>query len=371
MTTLAPQEFEQKSASGLEEVNKSKPSLISGLAKIFGRRNLNGSGSAYINRLKAMLDESNVGQQSLNVLDKDGYLIDFDNKTDVASRVDPENKRIFLNPSLSKETNALSLVHAARTVWQIENAARPNVNMTVNTYLAAAEVCKADALATQMLFATQMQAKDPKIYAEFKKNGNYELCAQFEQSGKANLDRPALIDRYLAETKSPMKIKCTMQALNEINSKMAGVYKDKNAAGLFSQDKTFKEIINAACKDYDGKTYYQGENAVDAPARVTIPDAKAAIHYDCPDMVDFMYYQKRSAESLGLKNVCVASDSTIDMADFAERRNKRRVRGPVYGWKHGKRPYPKNEKPAEKKEEKTETSSSAFKGTIRRHYGGR
>ena len=363
MTTNAPLVFKKESVSTLEELNDAQPSLASNLAQLFGRRSLEKSGAAYVNRLKAMLSESNIGKQSVDILNKSGYLVDFDEKADAASRIDPESKRIFLASYLSKETNALSLVHAARTIFQMENNARPAVDMTVSSYLAAAKACKADAMVTQMLYAVEMRDKDPKIYKEFRANGNQEICALYEQTGK--LDRPMMIDHYLSDMKSPANVKHTQQACCELNCRMAALKDGKNAGKLFTQDKTAKEIMNAACKDYDNKTYYEGKHAVDEPARVTIPSKDTITPGKWGDeysgMLKFMHEQKRTAESLGLKNVKVAYDPDIDMAELSQKRNDqtcwnpRRSRGGI------SIPPP----PPPKKEQRP------VGGSIRRHYGGR
>ena len=86
MTTIAPRVYKEESVSTLEELNDAQPSLASNLAQLFGRRSLEKSGAAYVNRLKTMMSESNVGKQSVDVLNKSGYLIDFDEKTAAASR---------------------------------------------------------------------------------------------------------------------------------------------------------------------------------------------------------------------------------------------------------------------------------------------
>ena len=363
MTTIAPRVYKEESVSTLEELNDAQPSLASNLAQLFGRRSLEKSGAAYVNRLKAMMSESNVGKQSVDVLNKSGYLIDFDEKTDAASRIDPESKRIYLAPYLSKETNALSLVHAARTLWQMENNARPDTGMTVSSYLAAAKACKADAVVTQMLYAVEMRDKDPKIYKEFRENGNQEMCALYEQTGK--LDRPMMIDHYLSDMKSPAKVRSVQQACYELNLEMEDLTDSKNADKLFTQDKTSKEIMNAACKDYDGKTYYQGENAADEPARVTLPSEKTlgyTGHWGKMNwgMVDFIHCQKRPASSLGLDNVKVAYDETFDMTKEMQKRHDQACFRSYHG-RASYHPAPVTS-PAPPK--------PAYHGTIRRHYGG-
>ena len=80
MTTIAPRYPTKVSQSTLEEVSENKKglSLASDLATLFGRRNLNKSGGAYVNRLQQMLSETTVGKQSLEALTKNGYLIDFE-----------------------------------------------------------------------------------------------------------------------------------------------------------------------------------------------------------------------------------------------------------------------------------------------------
>ena len=372
MTRIFRNECTKESISTLEELNDGQPSLASNLAQLFGRRSLEKSGAVYVNRLKAMLSESNIGKQSVDFLNKSGYLIDFEKqecsdfeKSSCASRVDPESKRIFLAPYLSKETNALSLIHAARTIFQMENNAHPSVDMTVSSYLAAAKACKADAMVTQMLYAVEMRDKDPKIYKEFRANGNQEMCALYEQSGKKTLDRPAMIDHYLTDMKSSANIKHSQQACCELNCRMAALQKSTDGAKFFTQDKTAKEIMNAACKDYDNKTYYEGKHAVDEPARVTIPSKDTITPGKWGDeysgLLKFMHEQKRTAESLGLKNVKVAYDPDIDMAELSQKRNDqtcwnpRRSRGGI------SIPPP----PPPKKEQRP------VGGSIRWHYGGR
>ena len=365
MTTIAPRVFKKESVSTLEELNDGEPSLVSNLAQLFGRRNLKKSGAAYVNRLKAMLSESDIGKQSVDFLNKSGYLIDFDEKADAASRIDPESKRIFLAPYLSKETNALSLVHAACTIFQTENNAHPTVDMTVSSYLGTAQVCKADAMVTQMLYAVEMRDKDPKIYKEFKANGNQEMCALYEQSGKETFDRQAMIDHYLSDMKSPANIKHSQQACRELNCKMAALKKSPIGEKLFTRDKTAKEIMNAACKDYDGKTYYKGKRAVDEPARVTIPSKNLLASGEWGDeywgLRKFMHEQKRTAESLGTKNVKVAYAPEINMAEVLQKIhdqccwNPRRSRGGL-----GLTPPP-----PPKKEQRP------VGGSIRHHCGGR
>ena len=382
MTTNAPRYPTKVSQSTLEEVSENKKglSLASDLATLFGRRDLNKSGGAYVNRLQQMLSETTVGKQSLEALTKNGYLIDFEKqecvnlfneKSFCASRIDPESKRVFLNPHFSKETNALSLIHAARTVWQMENNARPNTDMTISSYLGAAKVCKADAVVTQMLYAIEMRDKDPKIFEAFKQNGNHDMCAFYEQTGK--FDRTAMIDHYLTDMKSPTKISQTQQICYELNAEMYALSReDEVKADLFTKEKTFKEIMNAACKDYDGTTYYQGKFAVDEPARCTIPE-KASLPYADHSydvkwgVLDFMHKHHRTADTLGLDGVKVAYDTTIDMTKEVQKAHDKICWNPRHRGKYWV-PFPtetkKAETPAPSKPE------PVFHGTIRRHYGG-
>ena len=121
--------------------------------------------------------------------------------------------------------------------------------------------------------------------------------------------------------------------------------------------------MNAACKDYDGKTYYQGKNAADEPACVTLPSEKTlgyTGHWGKMNwgMVDFIHCQKRSASSLGLDNVKVAYDETFDMTKEMQKRHDQACFRSYHGASRGLPPAP----PAPPK--------PVYHGTIRRHYGG-
>ncbi|MBR4127045.1 MAG: hypothetical protein IKR09_05685, partial [Alphaproteobacteria bacterium] len=84
-----------------------------------------------IDRMEAMLAESDIGRKSLDILEKNGYSFDFNYDDVTAPHIDPKHKKVMLNSLWSMETGALSLVHAARTVWQQETGKAPTADLTV------------------------------------------------------------------------------------------------------------------------------------------------------------------------------------------------------------------------------------------------
>ena len=248
-----------------------------------------------IDRMETMLAESDIGRKSLDVLKKNGYSFDFNYDDVTAPHIDPEHKKVMLNSLWSMETGALSLVHAARTVWQQETGKTPTADLTINAYLARAEVCQADALVTQLAFAEEMAEKNPKILKTFIRNGNEKLYDAYLNKGR---DKEAVVDAYKQE-KSFRKedwIKASNHSLEE------ALNAPENAS-KFNKNETMNDIKRSVCVNYNDTVYAvgKGEQASfsgmmfreNVKMMVGLPIAAAA----------FMNRNNRSAESMGLQNV--------------------------------------------------------------------
>ena len=248
-----------------------------------------------IDGIKTLMADSDIGRKSLDVLEKNGYSFDFNYDDVTAPHIDPKHKKVMLNSLWSMETGALSLVHAARTVWQQETGKVPTADLTVNAYLARTEVCQADALVTQLAFAEEMADKNPKILKTFIRNGNEKLYDAYRNKGR---DKEAVVDAYRQE-KSFRKedwIKASNRSLEE-------ALKNPANAKKFNKNETMSNIKSSVCVNYNDTIYAvgKGEQASfsgmmfreNVKMMVELPIAAAA----------FMNRNNRSAESMGLQNV--------------------------------------------------------------------
>ena len=167
--------------------------------------------------------------------------------------------------------------------------------MTINAYLARAEVCQADALVTQLAFAEEMADKNPKILKTFIRNGNEKLYDAYRNKGR---DKEAVVDAYRQE-KSFRKedwIKASNRSLEE-------ALKNPANARKFNKNETMSNIKSSVCVNYNDTIYAvgKGEQASfsgmmfreNVKMMVGLPIAAAA----------FMNRNNRSAESMGLQNV--------------------------------------------------------------------
>ncbi|MBR4127318.1 MAG: hypothetical protein IKR09_07075 [Alphaproteobacteria bacterium] len=250
-------------------------------------------------RLEAMLSESDIGRKSLDVLKKNGYSIDFDYENTVAPHIDPEHKKVMLNSIWSPESGALSLVHAARTVWQQETGKTQSMDLTVNAYLATAEVCQADAITAQLTFAEEMKDKNPKILKAFRRNGGNEKI--YDAYKKAGNEKTAAVVSYLQEKsfrkEDWVKIEC---------DKISKVMEESNDPTKFCKNKTTPEILKSVCKDYDGNCYLKGVKDSNEPARVS----ESLFRYKIDLMISpilsvttFMKKNHRSSKSMGIHDI--------------------------------------------------------------------
>lgn len=139
------------------------------------------------NVVRKMLGSCNTGIESLNVLKRTGYSIEFDALGDIASSIYPEDKKIVLNSANSPESGALSVVHATR----ILNQEREGADKTPETMA----VRKADALLAQMLFADEMRQKNPKILETFIARGNGPMYDTYKNAQRAAYS--SCVDLYL------------------------------------------------------------------------------------------------------------------------------------------------------------------------------
>ncbi|MBR4126896.1 MAG: hypothetical protein IKR09_04930 [Alphaproteobacteria bacterium] len=210
--------------------------------------------SAQKHTVDGMLLDSVIGKQALNVLGQNGYSVDFAPLRACDSAVNPTEKKLTLNSILSDEANALSVISVACRMKQQKNNATPAPQMDMDTYLASTVVCKADVLASQLVFAEEMRQKNPKILSAFKMQGNADLCDKFEasfaESDSLNSARSAAIDGYL-EKSMPMKEANRLKLLQD--------WKAANCNR--TESLSSKEMLEKTCKGFDGASYYNGSKA--------------------------------------------------------------------------------------------------------------
>ena len=201
-----------------------------------------------------MLLDSVSGKQALNVLGQNDYAVDFASLTFNDSALLPQERKLLLNQNFSIESNALSVIKASCRIKQHQNGAEPTPQMDMETYIAADIVCKADILASQLVYAEEMRQKNPKLLAEFKAEGHTDLCDKFEESfaktNDLNSARSAVVDSYL-EKEMPLK---EAKRLDYIRNR-------KTPIGLRKESHTSKELLGKICMGFDGKPYYSGSKA--------------------------------------------------------------------------------------------------------------
>lgn len=226
--------------------------------------------------VETMLLDSVIGKQALNVLGQSNYSVDFAPWVVGESKLDPIARKLTLNSNHSDEANALAVVGAACQMKQQKTGATPSPRMNMDTYIAATVVSKADVLASQLVFAEEMQQKNPKVLETFKADGNKDLCTKFEDSFLAlnnlNSARSAAIDGYLDKT-MPMSEAKRLKALQA----WYGASCPKTEA------LTSKELLGKVCKGFDGKPYYNGEKATDAKFDVRGESKNAPIQESAKD----------------------------------------------------------------------------------------
>ena len=181
-----------------------------------------------VNRIQYMMQDSRIGKQSLDELNKNGYAVKYDASGMISGSVSPESKTVFLNSNATKEAGALSLIDAACFVKQEKDFAGDSPE--------AKAIRKADSLSAQIIFAEEMSQKNPKILETFKANGNEPVYNAFKkvmaETNNMNVARSAAIDCYLS------------------------------TAGLNS--KPWPSTVSRICKGFDGQRYYVESNAVAA-----------------------------------------------------------------------------------------------------------
>lgn len=179
------------------------------------------------NGVQSVLQGSRIGEQSADELMKNGYSVRFDALGQIASSVDPENKTVILNSAASKESTALSLVHAASILRQ-ENSGSILVAENDSSKKEVHALRKADALTAQLVFAEEMRQKNPQILETFLKNGNDPMYFAFKQTmtktNDQNAARSAAVDCYLD--------------------------------AVVPDNKLGASTISLICKGFDGKGYY-------------------------------------------------------------------------------------------------------------------
>ena len=177
--------------------------------------------------IQDVLKECPTGRQVLVALSKNGFSIKSEALGTIASSVNPEKKTITLNTASTKEAGALSLVHAASVLRQ-RNSGLVLVAENESSEKEVHALRKADALSAQLVFAEEMQQKNPKILETFIKNGNQPMYDAFKltmaEKNNVNAARSAAVDCYL------------------------------NAA--LPDKKLWPSTISKICKGFDNQSYY-------------------------------------------------------------------------------------------------------------------
>jgi len=217
-----------------------------------------------------MLLDSVSGRRALNVLGRNDYAVDFAPMTFVDSMLFPKERKLTLNQNFSGEVNALSVIKASCRIKHRRDGAEPTPQMNMDTYIAANAVCQADILASQLVYAEEMRNKNPEILRAFKAEGNKDLCEKFEETltKTKNLDtaRSAVVDSYLEKT------------LPMTESKRLEIIQNwKKTMGAHTESRSSKELFGKTCKDFDGKSYYNGGKATDEPLKVRATNGKDAL----------------------------------------------------------------------------------------------
>lgn len=156
--------------------------------------------------IQDILKECPTGRQALVELNKNGFSIKSEALGTIASSVNPEKKTIMLNTTSTNEAQALSLVHAASVLRQ----RRSGTILSDASDKEVQAMRKADALSAQLVFAEEMQQKNPQILETFLKNGNQPMYDAFKltmaEKNNMNAARSAAVDCYLSAAMPDKKL---------------------------------------------------------------------------------------------------------------------------------------------------------------------
>ena len=165
------------------------------------------------------IGECETGKQALDII-KDNHYRVFFNTGATSAEIDNEYKEIMMPVNVKNSTTALSLTYAAAVIKQEANG----VGMSKEDVA----IRKADALAMQASFASEMSEKMPEILATFIERGNKPVYDAFKQT--------------LDKTNNP----------DAARSAAVDCYLDTALKG----EKPAAEKIASVCKNANGQSYY-------------------------------------------------------------------------------------------------------------------
>lgn len=255
-------------------------------------------------RLKKMLSESKTGRQTLEFLDQKGSTMVFE-KMKYYGYFSPDKNLVALNPKMSDEDLAVTMVHEIRHAWQDSQMQTTSPEMTPKSFFVSGFAIEADACAAEVTYAHEMRKTNPKIWDAHQKSGYAPMSTAFEKTFKETGDvDKARADALLTWYDLKVRQSYTKGYTQYINTVARELTKQKDLEPqYFAEDRSTQKIVDTLFRDYDGKQFLSDAKSLETPERLSIGEKRAKIMSRA--LVPYMSKYKRTPEQLGLDKITV------------------------------------------------------------------
>ena len=273
------------------------------LARAFKRQRIDQSAER-MEALKKMLSESKTGRQTLEFLEEKGSKMIFE-KMKYYGYFSPDKNIVALNPRMSNEDLAVTMVHEIRHAWQDSQMQATDPKMTPKAFLTSGFAIEADACAAEVTYAHEMREKNPKIWDAHQKSGYAPMSTAFEKTfNETGSVEQARADALMTWYKLPVKASYEKSYVQFMGYIARALKKQKEMEPeYFSKNTSAKKMGNAFCKDYDGKPFMTDPKPLEAPENLSLKEEHAKKLAKA--LIPYMAKYDRSAEKLGLDKVAV------------------------------------------------------------------